>query len=938
MPAKLQIFISYARKDGADEAEQLYNDLTRRRIGAWRDTQNLDPYQDFGGEIETAIAEASHVCVIVTPDIRRADSFVRREIAFALEEGKPIIPLVFPGGRRPITIINHTFLDFSDWEGGMALLLERLNRAGIEEISPQTQREHELAYLQEIGQRYDLWRDLYTDMAAQAHIETPKVKVKSGAAARHLDMAHDLFKNIDHSIDDSQAKTLTIASFDELREGIRQHQRVALIGDPGAGKTTTLERLAYELATTAAEDEGAPLPLFVRLGGFDGITVGAFESYLAAQFGESLTLHDYFPTRVFVLLDGLNEMQPAGSAVVEAWLKAHPQTPVIVSCRKLDYVGLKLSLQRIDVLPLDVRRIRLFIGNYLEDAEREQLFWALGGAQTAEAWAWYQREAENIEFDDFWFGADEPGYDFEPEHRHLLAVRAGLLERGDLPGMLGVVRNPFLLYITVSLFTRSGRPPANRGQLFDQFVALLMEKRGKPAAITRPPWIAETIQRRALAALAYRMQAEKLGTIIDAIKALQIVGEAVGKEADADQLLYLAASASLIERGKTVRFAHQLIQEYFAAYEMAEDMRRGVPADKYFPGERWWEAAGWEETAILLAGMRGDATEVVRWLTPVQPTLAYRCATESGSPCSASALQALYEPTPGARITPLARAEWGRILSERGDTRPGVGLRADGLPDLEWCDVPAGEYPIGGDSQAYGSLPAGTVSLAAFKIAKYPVTYRQFQSFIDAEDGYRNPQWWATLHKDGQQEQQNGPAEQYFKFWNHPRENVSWYEAMAFCHWLTDKVDRGLLPSPLGNGVKSQIRLPTEQEWEAAARGPRGLSYPWGDDYIPGYANVDETEDGTGPYYLRQTTAVGMYPQGIPWCGALDMSGNVWEWTLTEYNSNNNRNISNNNTRVVRGGSWNFNSQNARAACRNDDLNIRNRYVGLRFALSVPIT
>ncbi len=80
------IFISYARKDGSDEAEYFYTDLTGRGITAWRDTQNLDPYQDFSGEIETVITNASHVCVIVTPDIRRADSFVRREIAFALEE------------------------------------------------------------------------------------------------------------------------------------------------------------------------------------------------------------------------------------------------------------------------------------------------------------------------------------------------------------------------------------------------------------------------------------------------------------------------------------------------------------------------------------------------------------------------------------------------------------------------------------------------------------------------------------------------------------------------------------------------------------------------------------------------------------------------------------------------------------------------------------
>ncbi len=736
MPDPLNIFISYARKDGSDEAEHLYRDLTGRGITAWRDTKNLDPYQDFSGEIETAITNATHVCVIVTPDIRRADSFVRREIAFALEEEKPIIPLVFPGGRRPITIINHTYLDFADWERGMTALLERLKRTGVEQIAPKTRREHEIAYLQAIGQRYDHWRDLYTDMAAQAQIETPKVKVKPGAAARYLEMSHDIFKTIDHAIDDSQAKTITVANFDELREGIRQHQRVALIGDPGAGKTTTLERLAYELAATAAEDENAPLPLFVRLGGFDGATANAFEDYLSAQFGEGLILRDYLPSRIFMLLDGLNEMQPGGAGFVDAWLKANPQTPVIVSCRKLDYVGLKLPLQRIDVLPLDVRRIRLFIGNYLEDAERERLFWALGGAATVEAWDWYQhlrayeQEKPDSLVHDFWFGNDLPVGFPQSKRRHLLATRAALRERNALPGMLGVVSNPFLLFITVSLFTRTGQPPPNRGQLFAQFVALLMERRGKPAATTRPPWIAEAVQRCALAALAYRMQAEKLGTIIDTGLALQIVREAVDVEVDADHLLYLAASASLIERSTTVRFVHQLLQEYFAAFEMGEDVRRGVPATKYFPGERWWEPTGWEETALLLAGMHGDSSVVVRWLTPVQPTLAWRCATESGAACQPELLQLLYEPPLLARITPLARNAWGMILAEKGDPRPGV--LDFNFTQGYWCPVPAGEYPLG--SARERNNPERKIKLDSYFIGKYTITYSQFQAFIDDAD------------------------------------------------------------------------------------------------------------------------------------------------------------------------------------------------------------
>jgi hypothetical protein len=180
---KLKVFISYARKDGSDESLRLYEDLQARGIDAWRDNR-IDPTVDFTSEIETAFDEATHVAVIVTPDLKRSDSFVRLEISYALTQKKPIIPLVFPGGHRPITIINHTYIPFEDWNVGFALLLERLKNANVEEIDPQTRREYEIAYLQTIGQKYDHWRDLYTDMAATARIEEPKVKLKAAARVR----------------------------------------------------------------------------------------------------------------------------------------------------------------------------------------------------------------------------------------------------------------------------------------------------------------------------------------------------------------------------------------------------------------------------------------------------------------------------------------------------------------------------------------------------------------------------------------------------------------------------------------------------------------------------------------------------------------------------------------------------------------------------------
>ena len=109
-----------------------------------------------------------------------------------------------------------------------------------------------------------------------------------------------------------------------------------------------------------------------------------------------------------------------------------------------------------------------------------------------------------------------------------------------------------------------------------------------------------------------------------------------------------------------------------------------------------------------------------------------------------------------------------------------------------------------------------------------------------------------------------------------PMETVSWHEAMAFCAWITARLRQaGTLPDG------TVVRLPTEWEWERAARGTDGRAFPWRGRYEAGRANIDETwdllgEESVEPHYLGRTSAVGIYPHGEAPYGALDMSGNVW--------------------------------------------------------------
>ncbi len=154
---------------------------------------------------------------------------------------------------------------------------------------------------------------------------------------------------------------------------------------------------------------------------------------------------------------------------------------------------------------------------------------------------------------------------------------------------------------------------------------------------------------------------------------------------------------------------------------------------------------------------------------------------------------------------------------------------------------------------------------------------------------------------------------------------MSWYEAVAFCRWLSTRL--GFV-----------VTLPTEQQWERAARGTRGFDYPWGEDYRSGCANCQETRDVSGPYDIGRTTAVGIYPQGASPEGVLDLAGNVWEWCLNEYDTPKNVQVTGRQARVVRGGSWRFNPAFARSADRGDvGPGGRGGLVGFRVVCSAPI-
>jgi formylglycine-generating enzyme required for sulfatase activity len=245
------------------------------------------------------------------------------------------------------------------------------------------------------------------------------------------------------------------------------------------------------------------------------------------------------------------------------------------------------------------------------------------------------------------------------------------------------------------------------------------------------------------------------------------------------------------------------------------------------------------------------------------------------------------------------------------DNRSGVGLTSEGFPDIEWVVIPGGTITL--------EDVEGEFRVKPIRIARYLVTNRQFQAFVNAPDGYGQVKWWKNI------EQSPAPSAPEWMEANQPRETVSWYEAVAFCRWLTEKYrERGLL------GKNQEIRLPTESEWQQAATNGNNYNvYPWGLRWDSTRCNSTESD-------ISGTSAVGVYPHGTWQDGPLDMAGNVWEWCLNKYENPkawNATRIGKSGQRVIRGGSWNDEPEDLRSSNRAGN-NADDRFSNIGFRLA----
>jgi len=299
------------------------------------------------------------------------------------------------------------------------------------------------------------------------------------------------------------------------------------------------------------------------------------------------------------------------------------------------------------------------------------------------------------------------------------------------------------------------------------------------------------------------------------------------------------------------------------------------------------------------------------------------------------------------RGAPVEKA--ARRVTPTGEAAPGrPGLQ--GFGGLPCVLVPKGKFLMGSrddNSLAYDDeKPQHTLELPYdYWMGRFPVTNEQFGSCSEAsfmvttaeKEGGWNPNK-NEYTKGYDWRHPLGPKDNYEKKLDHPVAQVNWHEARAFCDWLNQAHEADL---PKGHA----FRLPTEAEWEKAARGEFGFEWPWGNEFDENKCNSQEGGKGG-------TTPVGLYsPAGDSPYGCADMVGNVWEWMQSLWGTDfskpsfrypyvatdgrENAGAGSDVFRVVRGGSFLNNHRNARCAARNrNDPENRNHNQGFRVVVA----
>jgi len=743
---------------------------------------------------------------------------------------------------------------------------------------------------------------------------------------------------------------------------------LVLLGDPGSGKSTFLNYLALCLAGQQAQLPGWPeaeagaVPVCVVLRDLArcqpqveragepchlwNFVVGRLQAQNLAFVRKPL--HQALEEgSAVVLLDGLDEIPTqAGRTFVRdavaAFAVRYPASRILVTCRTLSYQDPAWRLERFpafELAPFGAEKIDHFIAAWYAELSR------LGVVKAEDADGLARRLREAVRRPDLW----------------------------------RLAPNPLLLTVMALVHTHKGRLPDARALLYEDTMDILLWRweQIKAGGEEETPHLRQLLLdagrtdvdlKRALWRLAF--EAHREGGAGDG-EALADVGEwrlqqalaalhpAESRDWAHDVITAIKMRAGLLlERAPGVyTFPHRTFQEYLAGAHLSAQAHFAEQATGLVE-----EGAFWREVVLLAVGrlvyLGGDTDKPLALVGELCPARAqddggaWRKAWLAGEVLVEAGLNRVRESglgrdlservrnrladlVNGGHLTPVERAAAGRALAKLGDPRPGVGVNPEtGLPDIAWCSVPAGSFTMGSLDDRLALVgketPQREVELPTFRMGRYPVTVAQFGAFVKA-GGYQDRECWTEVGWTWVERRGRTGLSSYgepFDLPNHPVMGVTWYEAVAFCRWLTEQLRQsGELEADW------EISLPTESQWEKAARGVDGRIYPWGNDPDVDRANYADTGIGA-------TSVVGCFPRGASPYGVADLSGNVWEWCATKWQESyksywDDNDLEGDVRRVLRGGAFDGSGRLVRCACRYwFSPNFRLRNYGFRLVAS----
>jgi len=731
-----------------------------------------------------------------------------------------------------------------------------------------------------------------------------------------------------------------------IGQALERYRRLVIIGDPGSGKTTLLAYLALTYARTLRDGvetikerlqlgEKNYLPILLPLRDFGrhlktehadpgkhgpALLLNYLRDYYTAQ---SISLpNDLFAraletNHAVVLLDGMDEvaetkLRQRVARIIEKFAVRYPGNRFVVTSREVGYegaarIGAEFGLAK--VREFNSEEVRRFVRDWTRVVEVK-----LASYESEDILRQAEAQADKL----------------------ICAIEGN-------PRISALAVNPLLLTVVALVHRYRAALPERRSDLYEEAVEVLLgrwdEAKGlETEAILAGRPLDAGDRRSLLEPVALWLHEKQRREIeLDELRSLLLPsfkGMASGdvpmanKAAEAFLRLINERSGLLIERGVGIYgFAHLTFQEYLTARAIA-DREDALAYTLERLADPWWREVILLEAGYLSTQGKRRVSELIQAIIATDPRtepepyhhliLAAECLYDIGAArVEGDLLSKLKHRLQAELDKPLEKGNHELILRrvaaanalgqiERGQFGTASKFWKAPWGEPEWVTVPAGEFWMGSDKGDEDEKPVHRVLLPEFQIARVPITNAQYALFV-ADRKTESPSDWRSGQPPKGKE-------------NHPVVNISWHDAQAYCRWLSEKIGRG-------------VRLPTEAEWEKAARGDQDQrEYPWGEAWADLRCNSDELG-------LGDTSPVGLFRGGAGPYGCLDMVGNVWEWCGTKWRESYSKladeTLEGNAVRALRGGSFGTNRGGARCAYRGRSRSVlRIDYLGFRVAVS----